>query len=96
LSHQDINEKVFERLNEIELKKVGKQIEKSYPNFVLRAFPKDKILNASQAVTYLKKETNLNEGVVRNCLADLIDKKELIPSRDSRGRLHLSKMKKLY
>jgi len=60
------------------------------------AFPKDQILNANQAVTQLGKTTNLDEGVIRNCLGDLIEKKEIIPSRGTQGRLHLSKMKKLY
>ena len=93
---QDVNEKIFEKLNEIEQKKIGKQIEKSYPEVVRRAFPKDKILNANEAVSYLKKETRLDEGVIRNSLGELLEKKEIIPSRDTRGRLHLSKMKKLY
>ena len=75
---------------------MGKKVEKSYPEVVRRAFPKDKILNAGEAVTHLRKVTSLEEGVIRNCLADLIDKKEIIPSRDTRGRLYLSKMKKLY
>ena len=46
---------------------MGKKIEKSYPEFVRRAFPKDKILNANQAVTHLQKETKLDESIVRNC-----------------------------
>ena len=75
---------------------MGKKIEKKYPEIVRRAFPKDKILNAGEAVTHLQKETKLDEKIVRNCLADLIDKKEIIPSRDTRGNLFLSKMKKLY
>ena len=93
---EDINQRVFDKLDELEVKRMGNKIEKSYPEFVRRVFPKDKILNAGEAVTHLRKVTLLEEGVIRNCLAELIDKKKIIPSRDSQGRLHLSKMKKMY
>ena len=93
---QDINSKVFKKLDDLEIKKMEKRIEKSYPEIVRRAFPKDKILNAGEAVTHLRKVTSLEEGVIRNCLADLIGKKEIISSRDTKGRLHLAKLKKLY
>jgi hypothetical protein len=92
---RDVNEAVFEKLDQIDLKKMGKQIQKFYPEVVKRAFPKDKILTASEAVTHLCKVTRLDEGVIRNCLSELIDKKDIIPSRDTRERLHLSLMKKL-
>ena len=36
---RDINEKIFEKLNEIEHKKMGKRIEQSYPEVIKRAFP---------------------------------------------------------
>ena len=55
MNSQDINEKIFNKLNELELKKLGKPIEKSYPEVVLRAFPQTKILNAKQAITHRKK-----------------------------------------
>jgi hypothetical protein len=95
MSYRDVNEKIFNKLNELELKKVGKQIEKLYPEVVLRAFPQNKILNANQAVTQLQKETNLDENTIRNCLSELIERKELIPSKDSKRNLYLSKMKQL-
>ena len=36
---QDINEKIFEKLNEIERKKMGIKIERQYPEVIKRAFP---------------------------------------------------------
>ena len=93
---QDINSKVFEKLDELEVKRMGKRIEKSYPTVIKKAFPNDQILESNQAVRHLKKTTNLDEVVIRQCLADLIEKNELIPSKDSRGQLHLAKMRKMY
>lgn len=93
---EDINQRVFDKLNEIERKKMGIKIERQYPEVIKRAFPNDQILNANQAVKDLMKATNLDESVVRNCLAELIDQKEFVPSWDSKGSLHLAKMKKLY
>ena len=93
---EPVDQRVFDKLNEIELRKKGKQAEKLYPEVIKRAFPNDQILNANQAVKDLIKATNLDESVVRNCLAELIDQKEFIPSWDSKGRLHLAKMKKMY
>ena len=93
---EDINQRVFDRLDQIDLRKKGKQVEKLYPEVVKRAFPNDQILNANQTVKHLQKTTNLDEGVIRGCLADLIEKNELIPSKDSKGNLHLAKMRKMY
>lgn len=93
---QDINSKVFEKLEELEVKRMGKRIEKSYPTVIKRAFPNDQILESNQAVKHLKKTTNLDEGVIRGCLADLIGTNDLIPSKDSKGQLHLAKMRKIY
>jgi hypothetical protein len=91
----EINDKVFSKLNDIELIKMGKKIEEKYPYVVLNAFP-DKILNVDEAISHLMKATNLDESVIRNCLSELIDRKELIPSKDSKGNLFLSKMRKIY
>lgn len=93
---EDINQRVFEKLNEIERKKIGKRIEKCYPQYVLRSFPDNQIMNANQAISYLENKTNLDQVIIRNCLSELISRKELIPAKDTCGRLHLSKMKKIY
>ena len=93
---QDINEKIFDKLSEIELKKKGKQVEKLYPEVIKRAFPNDQIVNEYQAVKHLREATNLEENVIREGLSNLIGSNDLIPSKDSRGRLHLAKFKKLY
>lgn len=74
---------------------MGKKIEEKYPDVVLNAFP-DKILNVDEAISHLMKATDLDESVIRNCLSELIDRKKLIPSKDTRGNLFLSKMRKLY
>ena len=93
---ENINQRVFDKLNEIELTKKGKQAEKLYPEVIKRAFPNGQILKANHAVKDLMKTTNLDESIVRNCLAELIDQKEVVPSWDSKGSLHLAKMKKIY
>ena len=90
-----MNDRVFSALNDIELIKMGKKAEEKYPDVVLAAFP-DKIVNVNEAISHLMKATSLDENIVRNCLSELIDRKELIPSKDSKGNLFLSKMKKLY
>ena len=64
---ENINQRVFDKLDDIDLRKKTKQVEKLYPEAVKRAFPKDKILNAGEAVTHLQKETKLDESIVRNC-----------------------------
>lgn len=74
---------------------MGKKIEEKYPDVVLNAFP-DKILNVDEAISHLMNATDLDESVIRNCLSELIDRKKLIPSKDTRGNLFLSKMRKLY
>ena len=63
---------------------------------IFQAFPDKKILNENQTVTHLKKATDLDEVTIRQCLADLIGTNELIPTKDSRGNLHLAKMRKMY
>ena len=95
MNNYEINDKIFSKLNDIEIGKMANKVEERYPEVVKRAFP-DKIVKVNEAISHLMKTTNLDENVIRNCLTELIDRKELIPSKDSKGNLFLSKMKKLY
>ena len=56
----EINDKIFSKLSEIELIKMGKKAEEKYPDVVKNAFP-DKILNVNEAISYLIKTTDLGE-----------------------------------
>jgi hypothetical protein len=50
----EINDKVFSKLNDIELDKMGKRAKKLYPEVCLRSFPENDILNHREAVLHLK------------------------------------------
>ena len=95
MTNYEINDKIFSKLNDLEIAKMGEKAEAKYPDVVFNAFP-DKIVNVDEAITHLIKVTGLDESLIRKCLAELVDRKQLIPSKDSKGNLFLSKMRKLY
>lgn len=90
---QGVNEKAFERLDEIERKKIEKSIDENRPNQVMKEFPDDKILSEDQAGNLLVKETGLDEATVISSIIKLIKEHKLITSYDTKNRLHIQKMK---
>jgi len=93
---QEINEKIFDKLNEIELKKFSKKVDLKRPEQVLNSFPSTEILPEEKAILHLKKETDLDEGTIISSLKILIKDKKIITASDSKGRIYFSKMRKLY
>ncbi|MGZ5551310.1 MAG: hypothetical protein ACXWE7_11045 [Nitrososphaeraceae archaeon] len=94
MSYRDINEKVFEKLNELERTKLGKKAEALRPEQIFRIFPNDQILTEDKAVSFLQKETSLDESTIVTSINKLIKDKKIITAFDRKGKLHLRKMKK--
>jgi hypothetical protein len=92
----EINEKVFSKLNEIEIKKFAKKADQAQPKNVLNIFPEDRIMTDKEAVKYIKSKTFLDEDVIVNSLNTLLQDKKLIGVYDRKQNLHLRKMRRLY
>jgi len=93
LSFRDVNEKVFNKLNELELKKVEKKINQSYPELIFRSFPDSDILREDKAITHLEKTTGLDQKTIIDSVQELKESKRLIVAKDSKYRTYLSKLK---
>jgi hypothetical protein len=93
MSFRDVNEKVFNKLNELELKKVEKKINQSYPELIFRSFPDSEILREDQAIKHLERTTNLDQNIIVDSLNELIGNKKLIVAKDSKYRTYLRKLK---
>ena len=78
MSYRDINEKVFESLNEIELQKLGKKAESLRPEQILKVFPNDQIMQEDKAISFLEKETSLDQATIIKSISKLIKDKKLI------------------
>ena len=87
----EINDKIFSKLNEIEIKKFAKKIDENQPNQIYKTFPNDKILSEDSAITYLTKSTGLDEPTVINAVNTLIKDRKLITATDRHNKLHLRK-----
>ena len=95
MSYRDINEKVFERLNDLERNKLGKKVEALRPEQIFRIFPNDQILSEDKAVSFLQKETSLDESTIVTSINKLIKDKKIITAFDRKGKVHSRTMKKL-
>jgi hypothetical protein len=93
MSYRDVNEKIFSKLDELELKKVEKKINQSYPELIIRSFPDSEILREDKAIAHLEKITGLHQNIIAHSLNELISQKKLIPAFDTKQRLHLRKLK---
>jgi hypothetical protein len=91
----EINDKVFSKLNDIELKKMGRLATNLQPEICLRSFPENDILNHKEAISHIRSKTNLDEATIEESLDKLISEKKIITARTSKG-LYLRKMQKLY
>jgi hypothetical protein len=92
MSGRNIHEKVFESLNEIERRKLGKKIDKELiPEIIFTTFPDNDILNEQQAISHLEKKTGLDQNVIAHSINELISQKKLITAFDTKNRLHLRK-----
>lgn len=94
MSYRDINEKVFERLNDLERNKLGKKVEALRPEQIFRIFPNDQVLSEDKAVSFLQ-ETSLDESTIVTSINKLIKDKKIITAFDRKGKVHSRKMKKL-
>ena len=95
MSYRDINEKVFERLNDLERNKLGKKVKALRPEQIFRIFPNDQKLSEDKAVSFLQKETRLDESTIVTSINKLIKDKKIIAAFDRKGKVHSRKMKKL-
>lgn len=88
---QDINDKLFNRFDQIERKKFEKKIDENIPNQIFSSFPDDKILEENTAISFLTKSTGLDEDTIIRSVNELIKSKKLITAQDRQNRLHLRK-----
>jgi hypothetical protein len=93
MSFRDVNEKVFNKLNELELKKVGRKIKDSYPEMIFRSFPDSEILREDKAISHLEKATGLDQNTIVHSVNELVSQNKLIVAKDSKYRTYLSKLK---
>ena len=91
MSYEDVNRKVFYRLDQIEEKKIEKKIDSNRPTQIFNAFPSDLIMPKEKAINHLQRVTNLDEGTIINSVNQLIKDKKLITAYDRKNRLHLRK-----
>ena len=78
MSYEDVNSKVFERLDLIEEKKIEKKIDSNLPAQIFNAFPNDSILPEEKAINHFQRVTNLDEGTIINSVNQLIKNKKMI------------------
>lgn len=89
---QDINDKLFNRFDQLERKKFEKKIDENRPDQIYQAFPSsEKILSEDQAVNLLIKETGLDESTVIRSINQLIKDRKFVTAYDTKNRLHLRK-----
>jgi hypothetical protein len=88
-----VNEKVFNKLNDIELEKVGRKIKDSYPEMIFRSFPDSQILREDKAISHLEKATGLDHNTIIHSVKELVSQNKLIVAKDSKYRTYFSKLK---
>jgi hypothetical protein len=88
------NDKIFSKLNQIEVDKIGKRVMSLQPEICFRSFPENDILNHREAVLHLRSKTNLDENTIEQSLDKLISEKKIITARTPKG-LRVRKIRKL-
>ena len=88
------NDKIFSKLNQIEVYKIGKRVMSLQPEICFPSIPENDILNHREAVLHLRSKTNLDENTIEQSLDKLISEKKIITARTPKG-LHVRKIRKL-
>ena len=90
-----INDKIFTRLNEIEVEKLSKKIEDNRPKQILSVFPENQTLTDKEAIKYIKSKTGLDDNTIIHSFNSLLENKKLISVYDRKNELHLTKSLKI-
>ena len=90
-----INDKIFTRLNEIELEKLSKKIEDNRPKQILSVFPENQTLTDKEAIKYIKSKTGLDDNTIIHSFNSLLENKKLISVYDRKNELHFTKSLKI-
>ena len=90
-----INDKIFTRLNEIEVEKLSKKIDDNRPKQILSVFPENQTLSDKEAIKYIKSKTGLDDNTIIHSFNSLLENKKLISVYDRKNELHLTKSLKI-
>lgn len=90
-----INDKIFTRLNEIEVEKLSKKIDDNRPKQILSVFPENQTLTDKEAIKYIKSKTGLDDNTIIHSFNSLLENKKLISVYDRKNELHLTKSLKI-
>lgn len=90
-----INDKIFTRLNEIDVEKLSKKIDDNRPKQILSVFPENQTLTDKEAIKYIKSKTGLDDNTIIHSFNSLLENKKLISVYDRKNELHLTKSLKI-
>lgn len=90
-----INDKIFTRLNEIEVEILSKKIDDNRPKQILSVFPENQTLTDKEAIKYIKSKTGLDDNTIIHSFNSLLENKKLISVYDRKNELHLTKSLKI-
>lgn len=90
-----INDKIFTRLNEIEVEKLSKQIDENRPKQILSVFKENQTLTDREAIKYNKSKTGLDDNTIIHSFNSLLENKKLIGVYNRKNELHLTKSLKI-
>jgi len=78
---QSIDEKVFDKLDQIDKKKIEKQIPHYHDKMVYNELPNDDIIDSGSAIERIKKRTNLNDDQITKSLNRLVDNQSVVSQK---------------
>lgn len=90
-----INDRIFTRLNEIDVEKLSKKIDDNRPKQILSVFPENQTLTDKEAIKYIKSKTGLDANTIIHSFNSLLENKKLISVYDRKNELHLTKSLKI-
>lgn len=90
-----INDRIFTRLNEIDVEKLSKKIDDNRPKQILSVFPENQTLTDKEAIKYIKSKTGLDDNTIIHSFNSLLENKKLISVYDRKNELHLTKSLKI-
>lgn len=77
---QPIDDFVFNRLDQIDKKKIEKNIPHYHSKMIYNELPDDDIIDSGSAIERIKKHTGLNDDQINSGLTNLVDNKNVVKS----------------
>lgn len=76
-----VDDFVFERLDQIDKKKIEKQIPHYHEKMIYNELPNDDIIDSGSAIERIKKRTGLNDDQINSGLNNLIENERVISQK---------------